>query len=203
MIIKSIFRLLSATPRTSLILLFLPWGILTLCWGLKTTPYTWEYSGISLLKDQSIPWEIWYCTEDTVGQEAKIFLPKNQNYILYGGSKYFRQLTPKEEESSTVQFPASYCSMERFENYSLPDSVHIIWKQSGFSNETWIPIKAKFEPIWGINRTYTFALLTRHHGQVDFLNDPDSLSKYLHLRNTFLNKTLPENVERKPHSSVW
>ncbi|MBK9577969.1 MAG: hypothetical protein IPK50_08800 [Fibrobacterota bacterium] len=202
MIIKSIMRIAKSARKARLTTNTIPWAALLLCFGFRQVPYTREYSSFSILNSQPVPWEIWYCTEDTIGNEGKIFAPNNPAYILFGGAKNFRSLT-QDEENSTIKFPPAYCSVERFEDLALPDSLHLIWGAGEKTQEKWVPVKPRLTPKWGSNREYNFALRTRYSGQIDFYSDSDSLSRYIEVRNMGFGKRLPENEPTKPHSSVW
>ncbi|MBK9577963.1 MAG: hypothetical protein IPK50_08770 [Fibrobacterota bacterium] len=189
--------------RTWLLLCTAPWIFFLVRLAMYQIPYTWEYSPLPFLKNRPVPWSIWYCTEDTTGNEGKIFLPQDSAYILYGGAKYFRPLTKEEKERTRPPLPPSYCSTEDFEFLALPDSVRLLWDIGGIPQEKWIQVKSRLAPKWGMNREYIFALRTRYNGQVDFFSDPDSINRYVELRNAGFWRRDPANEPSKPHSSVW
>lgn len=188
--------------RAWLLICTAPWICLFVRLAMYQIPYTWEYSPLPFLKDRPVPWSIWYCTEDSAGNEGKIFLPQDSAYILYGGARYFRPLT-KEEEESTRNPPPSYCSKERFESLALPDSVRLVWDLGGRAQEKWIQVKSQLTPKWGMNREYILALRSRYNDQVDFFSDPGLLDRYIETRNVSFSRRNPANEPTKPYSAVW
>lgn len=188
--------------RIRLAMISLPWGILALGWCLKLSPSTWEYSGVPWLEDRAIPWSVWYCTDDPVGNEGKLYIPGRSDFLLYGGAREADRPPAREALTDGKRYPSTYCSGASTTDIPLPDSLHLVWGWGGKTQQAWIAVKSRLPPVSEVDRRYTFALRARKNGQVDFITNADSLKAIEDSRTPGFVRSRAEN-KKDNHVTVW
>ena len=189
--------------RIALSIFFTPWCILLAIFTLRLSPQTWEFSDFSPLKRQPISWRVLYCTNDTVGNDGKVYSPNQKSFILYGGARKSPEISSKLVNSSGESvLPASYCSFEDISHLPLPDSLRVVWGRDGKFHDSWVTVRPHLQPTKGVFRKYQFALLSNTDGRIELIVDSTAISQIIKYLNIGFG-ALPPSNEDHSRASVW